>query len=63
MIKKGCLVKILPQWQDPGDEDLIWKVIHDEDGGRVMITPINLTPALPIPPVSTVLVSQVALLT
>jgi hypothetical protein len=37
--KKGDLVKIRPEWQDPGDENIEWFCLEDEDGGRVRIQP------------------------
>jgi hypothetical protein len=48
MIKKGDIVKIKPEWQDPGDEKFTWVAIEDEDGGRVRIAPVDI--GLPIPP-------------
>ena len=42
MIKKGDEVKILPQWQDKGDDKLKWIAVDDEEKGRVTITPISL---------------------
>lgn len=48
MIKKGDIVKIKPEWQDPGDEKFTWLAIEDEDGGRVRIAPVDIE--LPIPP-------------
>lgn len=33
----GDIVKIKPQYQDPGDEKIDWKVLEPEDGGRVLI--------------------------
>lgn len=41
MIKKGDIVKIRPEWQDPGDDKFTWVAIEDEDGGRVRITPVD----------------------
>ena len=38
-IAKGTTVRILPQWQDPGDDALHW--IATEDGGRVRIAPLD----------------------
>lgn len=40
-IAKGDTVRILPQWQDPGDEALHWVALEDEDGGRVRIAPTD----------------------
>lgn len=42
MIKKGDIVKIKPEWQDPGDDKFTWVAIEDEDGGRVRITPADI---------------------
>lgn len=39
MIKKGDIVKILPEFQDKGDEAFIWTAIDDEEKGRVSISP------------------------
>lgn len=41
LIVKGDTVRILPQWQDPGDDALHWIATEDEDGGRVRIAPTN----------------------
>lgn len=59
MIKKGNEVRILPEWQDKGDDKLIWIAVDDEENGRVMIAPINLD--IPIKPQSVVRVSQIEL--
>ena len=40
-IAKGDTVRILPQWCDPGDDELTWIAIEDEDGGRVRIAPLD----------------------
>lgn len=48
MIRAGTQVRIRPEWQDPGDEQVIWVALEDEDGGRVRIEPANL--GLPFPP-------------
>lgn len=40
-IAKGTTVRILPQWQDPGDGELHWIATEDEDGGRVRIAPLD----------------------
>lgn len=40
-IRKGDTVRILLQWRDPGDDQLTWIALEDEDGGRVRISPIN----------------------
>lgn len=59
MIKKGDEIRILPEWQDKGDDKLIWVAVDDEENGRVMIMPVNLD--LPINPQSVVKVSQIEL--
>lgn len=40
-IQKGDTVRLLPQWQDHGDDKLTWIALEDEDGGRVRISPID----------------------
>jgi hypothetical protein len=35
--KKNDQVKILPQWQDEGDDEITFVCVEDEDGGRVRI--------------------------
>jgi imidazole glycerol phosphate synthase subunit HisF len=40
---KGDIVEILKQYQDIGDDELIWVAIDDEEKGRVTVTPINST--------------------
>lgn len=57
MIKKGDEVRILPQWQDKGDDKLTWIAVDDEEKGRVTIMPVNLN--LPIKPQSVVRVNQI----
>lgn len=52
-IKKGDIVKIKKEFQDPGDEQYIWVAVDDEEKGRVTITPINID--LKIKPTSVVL--------
>jgi hypothetical protein len=37
MIRKGQQVRIKPEWQDAGDENLVFVAVQDEDGGRVRI--------------------------
>lgn len=36
-IRAGDVVKIKPEYQDPGEESIVWKAVEDEDGGRVLI--------------------------
>lgn len=40
---KGDIVEILKQYQDIGDDELIWVAIDDEEKGRVTVMPINST--------------------
>ena len=37
MIRKGQPVTIHPAWRDPGDENVQFVALEDEDGGRVLI--------------------------
>ena len=37
MIRAGDAVRFLPQYQDPGDDELHWVALEDEDGGRVLV--------------------------
>lgn len=60
MICKGDMVVILPQWQDPGDEEFTWVARSDEEKGRVDISALELK-NLPIWPVQTVAVNMVRL--
>jgi hypothetical protein len=39
--KKGDIVKILPHFQDKGDEEFTWTVLNDESKGRVDILAID----------------------
>jgi hypothetical protein len=46
MIKQGDIVKFKPEWQDQGDENVTFRAIENEDGGRVRVVaeiglPIN----------------------
>lgn len=38
MFRKGDIVRILPQYQDPGDDEFTWVVLEDEEKGRVDIS-------------------------
>ena len=42
-IVKGDVVEILKEYQDNGDEELIWVAIDTEEKGRVTVMPINST--------------------
>lgn len=46
-IQRGDAIRILPQWQDHGDDKLTWIAIEDEDGGRVRILPIDSGMTIP----------------
>ncbi len=39
-IRRGDQVHIKPEWQDPGDNDIAWIAVEDEDGNRVRIAPL-----------------------
>jgi hypothetical protein len=38
---KGDIVKILPEFQDSGDDEFTWVVVTDEEKGRVDISAVN----------------------
>jgi hypothetical protein len=38
-IRKGDRVRIKPEWQDDGDDEIVWIAIEDEDRGHVRIQP------------------------
>lgn len=38
---KGDIVKILPEFQDAGDDEFTWVVVTDEEKGRVDISAID----------------------
>jgi len=53
MVKKGDIVKFLPQWQDTGDEDIEYRAIDDEYDGRVEVEaqvdlPLKPTQIVPV---------------
>jgi hypothetical protein len=39
---KGEVVRILPEYQDPGDEEFTWVIVTDEEKGRVDISPVDI---------------------
>lgn len=41
-IKKGDSVRILPEFQDAGDENFTWVALCDEEDGLVDIAPVNI---------------------
>lgn len=47
MFKQKDVIKIRPEYQDEGDEELIWIALEDEDGGRIRIAPLNTGLTLP----------------
>jgi hypothetical protein len=38
---KGDIVKILPAFQDAGDDEFTWVVVADEEKGRVDISTVD----------------------
>ena len=36
-IKRNQLIRFKPEWSDPGDEEIVFVAIEDEDGGRVKV--------------------------
>lgn len=59
MFKHGDIVEILAEFQDSGDSTFTWVVLHDEEKGRVDITPIDIE--LEIKPTYTVKTDQIKL--
>jgi hypothetical protein len=59
MLTRGDTVRILPQYQDPGDDELIWIVVGDEEKGRVDVSPVSIP--MKVKPVYTLEVEQVEL--
>jgi hypothetical protein len=47
MIQAKDKVRIKSEYQDNGDDLLVWIALEDEDGGRVRISPINTGLAFP----------------
>lgn len=37
MIRRGDVVRLKPEWQDKGDDMIVFIALEDEDGGRVLI--------------------------
>lgn len=46
MFKRGDIIETLEEFQDSGDNTFTWMVLHDEEKGRVDITPIDTIPGL-----------------
>lgn len=59
MFKRGDIVEILEEFQDPGDSTYTWMVLHDEEKGRVDISPTNIK--LKIKPTYTLRTNQIKL--
>lgn len=48
MLKAGDRIRFKPEWQDPGDDQIVFVVVDDESKGRVTVQaqlglPINPT--------------------
>lgn len=39
MIRAGDVVRIKPEFQDKGDDQIEWRAVSDEEKGRVDISP------------------------
>ncbi len=59
MLRKGDMVKILPEFQDEGDSEYEWVVVGDEEKGRVDISPASID--MRQKPIYTLLAEQVEL--
>lgn len=57
MFKRDDVVEILTEFQDPGDSSFIWVVLHDEEKGRVDISPVNIN--LTIKPIYSLKTEQI----
>lgn len=57
MFTKGDIVRILPQYQDAGDDEFTWIVVGDEEKGRIDVSPVAIS--MKIKPVYTLNVCQV----
>lgn len=55
-LKAGDVVEILPEYQDAGDEAYQWRVVSNEEKGRVDIQPMGHP--LQIPPIYVMQVDQ-----
>lgn len=55
-IKKGDQIRIKPEWQDAGDDQIVFVAVSDEEKGRVDIQPQL---GLKINPIQTVEVSMI----
>lgn len=42
MLNRGETVRILPQYQDQGDDEFTWVVVGDEEKGRVDVSPVSI---------------------
>jgi hypothetical protein len=59
MLRKGDTVRILPEHQDAGDGEFVWRVVGDEEKGRVDVSPVSIQ--MTLKPVYTLHVNQVEL--
>lgn len=54
---KGEVVRLLPDFQDPGDDEFTWVVMTEEEKERVDISPVDIP--MNIKPWSTVQVTWI----
>lgn len=50
-LEEGDLVKFIPEYED-GDDEFVYVLVEDPDGGRVKVIPLNS--GLDIPPIQVV---------
>jgi len=43
-IRKGDVIRVLPQFQDEGESEIVWQATEDESAGRVSISKISHDP-------------------
>ena len=58
MIHAGQQIRILPEWQDDGDDAFTWYAVDDEEQGRVTIT-TSIDPRWQVQPTQTVSASMI----
>jgi len=46
-IKTGQIVRFKPEWMDPGDENILFMAIDDEEQGRVTVKALVDLPIQP----------------
>jgi len=58
-VKQGDVVVFRPEWQDPGDKNITFRALEDEDGGRVLVVAEVDLPIRPTQVVSLDMIAEV----